>query len=88
MQEEEEREKEKRRGEAEAEANLKEEREGPMVDAMGIILTMSQLALYVFVEISVWLECLYVAVCVVWEVGRGERERESRLRVSQIRPLS
>ena len=82
MQEEEEREKEKRRGEAEAEAeveaeaNLKEEREGPMVDAMGIILTMSQLALYVFVEISVWLECLYVAVCVVWEVGRGERERE------------
>ena len=57
MQEEEEREKEKRRGEAEAEveaeANLKEEREGPMVDAMGIILTMSQLALYVFVEISV-----------------------------------
>ena len=61
VQEEEEREKEKRRGEAEAEAeaeveaeaNLKEEREGPMVDAMGIILTMSQLALYVFVEISV-----------------------------------
>lgn len=57
MQEEEEREKEKRRGEAEAEveaeANLKEEREGPMVDAMGIILTMSQLALFVFVEISV-----------------------------------
>lgn len=57
VQEEEEREKEKRRGEAEAEAeveaeaNLKEEREGPMVDA--IILTMSQLALYVFVEISV-----------------------------------
>ena len=76
MQEEEEREKEKRRGEAEAEANLKEEREGPMVDAMGIILTMSQLALFVFVEISVWLECLYVAVCVVWEVGRRERERE------------